>query len=191
MHGYARPEVFIMRLLSLLPLLLALSSLVLGMVVFDAPASASTDADAVDVTLESSRGGNRALSTYRGKVVVLFYEDRHHTETNARIKEAVARYGQEHKLQDKVEVVAVANLKGYDFSPASNIARRAIKAIAAKVGIEILMDWRGDAMTPLGVQDSNANVVVLDRGGVIRYRITGRLHEGDEKALLAAVSASL
>ena len=183
-----------MRLLSFLPFLLALSTLVLGMVAFDAPASASADADvavAVDVTLESSRGGNRAISTYRGKVVVLFYEDRHHTETNARVKEAVARYGQEHKLQDKVEVVAVANLKGYDFSPASNIARRAIKAIAAKVGIEILMDWRGDAMTPLGVQDSNANVVVLDRGGVIRYRTTGRLHDGDEKALLAAVSASL
>jgi peroxiredoxin len=191
MHGYARPEVF-MRLFSFLPLLLALGTLVLGMVTFDAPAAASTDTDvAVDVTLESSRGGNRALSTYRGKVVVLFYEDRHHTETNARIKEAVARYGQEHKLQDKVEVVAVANLKGYDFSPASNIARRAIKAIASKVGIEILMDWRGDAVAPLGVQDANANVVVIDRAGVIRYRITGRLHEGDEKALLAAVSASL
>ncbi len=180
-----------MRLLLFLPALFA----VLSLLTFDASraraASEKAEMDPVDVTLESSGGGNRAISTFRGKVVVLFYEDRHHTETNARVKEAVARYGLEHHLESAVAVVAVANLKGYDFSPASNIARRAIRAIASKLGIEILMDWRGVAIDALGVQDANANVVVLDRSGVVRFRVTGRLHDGDEKALLSAVSASL
>ncbi len=155
--------------------------------IVDAAESAPTP----DFSLESSSGGTRALSSYRGKVAVLFYEDRHHTETNARVKEAVARYGQEHRLRDQVEVVAVANLMGYDFAPASTIARKAIRTIASRFGIEILMDWRGIAIESLGVKDASANVIVMDRAGVVKFRAVGRLGDEEQKALLAAVTASL
>jgi hypothetical protein len=153
--------------------------------------SSAKGAPSVDVSLESSRGGTRLLSSYRGRVAVLFYEDRHHTETNAGVKEAVARYGLEHRLQNQVEVVAVANLKGYDFAPASTIARKAIRTIANRFGIEILMDWRGAAIDSLGAKDANANVIVIDRAGVVRFRAAGRLGDDGRKALLAAVTSAL
>lgn len=145
----------------------------------------------VDFTLETSSGTQQSLSSLRGKVVVLFYEDRHHTETNAKVKEAVAKYGLENKLQGKVEVLAVANLKGYDFSPASDIARRAIRAIASRFGISIWMDWKGVVQDKLGVQDANANVVVLDKDGVVKWKRTGRLGETEQQGMLDAVKAAL
>jgi predicted transcriptional regulator len=181
-----------MRIVSLV---LARLSIVLAVCVGVAiPAHVMANAGApasVDFTLESSSGGQRSLSHYRGRVAVLFYEDRHHTDTNARVKEAVARYGMENNLQEKVSIVAVANLKGYDFVPASTFARKAIQSIAARHKVEILMDWRGVVIDKLGVKDSNANIVVLDRNGGVRFRATGRLNDEQQKALLAAVQASL
>jgi predicted transcriptional regulator len=150
--------------------------------------SASTP---VDVVLESSAGGKRAISAYRGKVVVLFYEDRAHTETNAHVKEAVARYGVAHGLAGAVAVVGVANLRAYDFFPASSFARGAIRDVATKHGIEILMDWSGAADQAIGVVNDDANVVVIDRSGIIRFRGHGALGPREEKLLLDAVSASL
>lgn len=145
----------------------------------------------VDFTLETSSGGNKSLSIFRGKVVVMFYEDRHHTETNAKVKEAVGKYGLENKLQGKVEVLAVANLKGYDFNPAEGIARRAIQGIAARFGISIWMDWKGVVIDKVGVQDGNANVVVFDKDGVVKWKRAGRLSEVDQQGLLDAVKAAL
>ena len=145
----------------------------------------------VDFTLETSSGGNKALSSLRGKVVVMFYEDRHHTETNAKVKEAVGKYGLENKLQGKVEVLAVANLKGYDFNPAEGIARRAIQAIAARFNISIWMDWKGVVIDKTGAQDANANVVVFDKDGAVKWKRAGRLSEADQQSLLDAVKAAL
>ncbi len=153
--------------------------------------AAAHAADPVDFTLETSSGSSEALAAYRGKVVVVFYEDRHHTETNAKVKEAVARYGLENKLQDKVVVLAVANLKGYDFAPASTIARQAIRAIASRFGISIWLDWKGIVIDKLGVQDSNANVVVVDKNGAPAWKKSGRLGDAEQRDLLTAVSAAL
>lgn len=173
-----------------------LSSWFLAATLLTVPASRAVawgapSAPVVNFTLESSGGGNRTLEAYRGKVVVLFYEDRHHTETNARVKEAVGRYGLANGLQDKVAVVAVANLKGFDFAPASTIARKAIQTIASRFKIEILMDWRGALIDGLGMKDANANVAVIDPDGHLRWRNSGRLSEEDQKSLLSSVQASL
>jgi hypothetical protein len=145
----------------------------------------------VDFSLETSAGGSKALSTLRGKVVIMFYEDRHHTDTNARVKEAVGKYGVENKLQGKVEVLAVANLKGYDFNPAEGIARRAIQGIASRFGITIWMDWKGVVIDKVGAQDANANVVVFDKDGVVKWKRAGRLSDADQQSLLDAVKAAL
>ncbi|MFO0675082.1 MAG: redoxin domain-containing protein [Polyangiaceae bacterium] len=145
----------------------------------------------VDFTLETSAGKNRSLSEHRGKVVVVFYEDRHHTETNARTKEALARYGEKEKLGEKVVILAVANLKGLDFVPASSFARKAIRAIASRVGIEIWMDWKGAVATALGAADADANVVVVDKSGAVTMRARGAVSESDEKALFEAVKNAL
>jgi predicted transcriptional regulator len=156
----------------------------------DAPPPAPRPAG-VDFTLETSAGGTKALSSLRGKVVVMFYEDRHHTETNARVKEAVGKYGVDNKLQTKVEILAVANLKGYDFNPAESIARRAIQGIAARFNISIWMDWKGVVIDKVGVQDANANVVVFDKDGVVKWKRAGRLGDAEQQSLLDAVKAAL
>ena len=90
-----------------------------------------------------------------------------------------------------MEVLAVANLKGYDFNPAEGIARRAIQGIAARFGISIWMDWKGVVIDKVGVQDGNANVVVFDKDGVVKWKRAGRLSEVDQQGLLDAVKAAL
>ena len=154
-------------------------------------ASAAPASSTVDFTLETTAGKNESLSDYRGKVCVVFYEDRHHVDTNLRVKDAVANYGAKNKLNDKVAIIAVANLKGFGVEPAATIARKAIMGIAKAADISIWFDWKGIVIDKLGVQDSNANVVVVDKQGVIKWKKSGRLSDQEMKDLLAQVQASL
>lgn len=162
-------------------------------VLFVAPvARAGTPATGpVDFTLETSSGKKDSLSNYRGKVVVIFYEDRMHVETNIKTKLAIEKYGAEHQLQDKVAVLAIANLKGLDFNPARDIARNAIRGMAQRFDVSIWMDWKGQLIDLLGVADENANVVVIDKQGVLTWKKTGRLGDAEQKEMLAAVNAAL
>src|SRR5688572_27963687 len=97
----------------------------------------------VDVVLESSSGVSRRLSEHRGKVVVLFWEDREHQAQNVALKEELGRFAQDARLVREVAVVAVGDVKAWDFAPARAIVRGAIGAITRVLGIEIWLDWKG------------------------------------------------
>jgi hypothetical protein len=151
----------------------------------------STEAP-VDVVLESSAGGRRRLSDYRGRVVVLFWEDREHQRQNAALKDALGRLANDPGLVREVAVVAVGDVQAYDFAPARSIVRGAITAIARVVGIEILFDWQGAlARAPFSLQTGRSNVLVLDADGRPVVRRSGELDAGERQALLDTVRGLL
>jgi hypothetical protein len=129
-----------------------------------------------DATLRGSDGKEVALSRWRGKPVILFYEDRHSTTLNSPLKEALFARGKAMGLLDAAWVVAVANLESFDFFPARGIALSHVRDEERKWGIPILVDLKGTlGAQPWNLPKKTSSVLLLDGSGTVVYRYSGRM----------------
>jgi hypothetical protein len=146
----------------------------------------------LDATLRGSDGKEVALSRWRGKPVILFYEDRHSTTLNSSFKEALFARGRSQGLLDAAWVVAVANLEAYDFFPARGIALSHVRAEEKKWGVPILVDLKGTlGQSPWSLPKKTSSVLLLDGGGQVVFRYSGRMKEKDMEAFFEALGELL
>jgi hypothetical protein len=130
----------------------------------------------LDATLRGSNGKEVALSKWRGKPVILFYEDRHSTTLNSPLKEALFERGKALGLLEAAWVVAVANLESFDFFPARGIALSYVRDEEKKWGIPILVDLKGTlGAQPWNLPTKTSSVLLMDGSGTVVYRHSGRM----------------
>lgn len=155
-------------------------------------ARAADDAAPRDAELERTDGSTVAMRTYRGKPAVLFYEDRHSTELNADVKQALLEQGRAAGRTDAVHVVAIANIQAYDFFPAKDFAVAFIRRLEGTIGIPILLDARGVlSEPPWNLPDAGGTVVLLDAEGRVVWKHSGALGPERTQTLLARVASLL
>ncbi|MBZ4397949.1 hypothetical protein OWM54_16205 [Myxococcus sp. MISCRS1] len=142
-----------------------------------------------DATLRTSSGEEVRLSRWRGKPVILFYEDKDSTKLNAGLKEELFARGKERNLLGAATVVAVANLMKFDFFPARQIALSYVRDEEKKVGVPILVDLKG-AMgeAPWTLPLKTSNVLLLDAQGVLVYRHSGKMKPEEQTAFFESLS---
>ncbi|WP_342378674.1 hypothetical protein NVS55_04695 [Myxococcus stipitatus] len=142
-----------------------------------------------DAALRTSSGDPVRLSRWRGKPVILFYEDRDSTTLNAGLKEDLFARGRERNLLGSAWVVAVANLKAFDFFPARQIALSYVRDEEKKVGVPILVDLDGAmGASPWSLPMKTSNVLLLDARGAVVYRHSGRMKPEEQVAFFSALS---
>jgi hypothetical protein len=143
----------------------------------------------VDATLRTSAGEEVRLSRWRGKPVILFYEDKDSTTLNSSLKETLFARGKERGLLDSASVVAVANLQKFDFFPARQIALSYVRDEEKKVGVPILVDLDGTlGSAPWQLPTKTSNVLLLDAEGALVFRHSGKMKPEEEVAFFAALS---
>jgi hypothetical protein len=143
----------------------------------------------VDATLRTSAGDEVRLSRWRGKPVILFYEDKDSTTLNSSLKETLFARGKERGLLDSASVVAVANLQKFDFFPARQIALSYVRDEEKKVGVPILVDLNGTlGDAPWQLPTKTSNVLLLDAAGTLVFRHSGRMKPQEETAFFTALS---
>ena len=134
----------------------------------------TTEPSAVDFALESTEGDVHTLAEHRGSTVVVFYEARDRTGDNARLKQALEEL--EPGVRAGLVVIAAGDMRAFDVPGARPVARVAARALAARYGFEILLDWKGVlTRPPFDLDASKSNVVVVDPRGKIAFRHTGLL----------------
>ncbi|HZH03098.1 MAG TPA: hypothetical protein VEY30_04880 [Myxococcaceae bacterium] len=132
----------------------------------------------LDARLQRWDGSGVQLSAFRGKPTVVFYEDRNSTEINRRLKNELVSRGRLRGLMKAAHVVAVANLEAYDFFPARNFARRAVRDVESRAGIPVLIDWKKTlATSPWNLPPKNSSVVLLDPRGQRAFERSGHLSD--------------
>jgi hypothetical protein len=151
------------------------------------------DAPVVDATLDSIRGGQRALHDERGhRVVVLFYEDRPHIEDNERLKGNLLQMIRQNHLERRVVAFGVANLGDLGDSVPHDLVRRMIRPLLDRWGVDILLDWDGVLRrAPFSFETNAANVAIIDRGGHIVFHHAGRVDGDQRTAFYRALRAAL
>lgn len=142
--------------------------------------------------LGTSRGGSTAVSKFRGKPVILFFEDRDSPDLNKEFKDRLFQMGQERNLLDAAHVVAVANLEPFDFFPARDFALAAVRKEEARWGIPILIDWKGAlSAAPWNLPEDTSSVTLLDSEGRVVYEHSGLLSKADQQRFLERLSSLL
>lgn len=146
----------------------------------------------VDFSLEETSGQTRSLGAVRGRVVVVFYEDREHTELNRDFKMNLHQFVQDNHLGSQMTTYAVANTGGIGDGVIRDMARTAIRAIASQYGIQILLDWDGLLQrAPFSFRDDEANLALIDRQGRIRWRHAGAVGETERRSFYRALRGLL
>jgi len=178
-----------MRLRSLAAAVLVLAALVPASAQDVAPGAEA--APVVDATLDSMRGGRRSLRDDRGRVVVLFYEDRPNVELNDAFKGELSRFVTDNHLGDRVRTYGVANLGDVGMVPQSMV-RSMIAPLVERWGSDILLDWEGVMRRPpFSFQTAAANTVILDREGRIIWRHVGVVDDARRRDFYRALRAAL
>jgi len=115
------------------------------------------------------------LSAWRGKPVVLFYEDHRSTGLNQPLKDELFRRGTSHGLVGAATVVAVASLKPFSRWPLRGFAQRGVAEAERTYHVPVLIDWRHTLAEVGQLPSSGASVLLLDAHGGVRFRHTGPL----------------
>ncbi len=143
----------------------------------------------VDATLRTSAGDEVRLSRWRGKPVILFYEDKDSTTLNSALKETLFARGRERGLLDSASVVAVANLQKFDFFPARQIALSYVRDEEKKAGVPILVDLDGTlGAAPWQLPMKTSNVLLLDATGALVFRHSGKMKPEEQAAFFVTLS---
>ncbi|MFL5319640.1 MAG: YtfJ family protein [Myxococcaceae bacterium] len=142
--------------------------------------------------LKDTAGKVVPLTGFKGKPTVLIYEDRTSTEQNRKLKDELWRRGHESGLLDAAHVVGVANLSSYDFWPARTFAQSHIQKLEKKVGIPVLIDWKG-AMesTPWNLPSGSSTVLVFDSDGKLVFSHSGALSDAQTEELIGKLSTMI
>ncbi|WNG31385.1 hypothetical protein F0U62_06510 [Cystobacter fuscus] len=154
--------------------------------------AAPPEAVPMNATLWDSRGREVDLSQWRGKPVILFYEDRHSTTLNAPLKDALFNRGREMGLLQAAWVVAVANLESFNFFPARDIALSHVRGEEKKWGVPILVDLEGVlGEAPWKLPKKTSSVMLLSADGRVVYSYSGRLDQEDMDVFFGHLSTLL
>lgn len=148
-------------------------------------ASPAPGKSALETDLKTSNGETVSLSRFLGKPTLVFYEDKNSTPLNRPLKSRLREWGSEHEALGSANVIAVANLKAYNFFPVRGFALRHVRELEQKVGIPIFADLDGAlSEPPWSLPKHSSTVVLFDRSGNVVYEKSGALSEPEITMLL-------
>ncbi|MFT3838988.1 MAG: hypothetical protein QM723_18555 [Myxococcaceae bacterium] len=153
---------------------------------------AASPAGFLDVQLENADGDAVALHPLLGKPTIVFYEERDSTSLNQALKDELFKRGKKENLLDAVQVVAVADLQGYNWFPARNFALKGVRDAQTKAGIPVYVDWSGTMRgAPWKLKEKTSNVVLLDAAGALVLKLDGKVDQSKQDELFGALAGLL
>lgn len=112
-------------------------------------------------TVQSNGGKVLDTRTIRGRLTLIFYEDKDATEQNKALKDALAAQHKDKARKAQVDVYAVADVSAWDFWPAKGFVKDAIAEQEKVVGHPIYCDWSGNFGKALGIVEGKSNVILI------------------------------
>jgi len=118
---------------------------------------------AADFTLQDQYEKTVSLKHFEGRTVVLIASDKEGKVQNSAWTNAI-----KDKYADRVAIQGVA-----DVSSAPFFLKGKIRSDFKKDGDSILLDWKGEVFRSYGLTKGAANVILIDKDGMIRHRTSG------------------
>ncbi len=130
-----------------------------------------------------------ALRSSLGKVVVVVHQDRHSSEQNPQLKDKlsalVARFPKE------LQVVALADVGGYDFWPAKGYVKDALRSLDSGGGAIVACDWKGTVRKAYRLKTKQSVVFVLGKSLELLRMTHGQLSASETEQVVQQIEVAL
>ena len=135
--------------------------------------------------VESGDGKVLQGKMLRGKVVVLFYEDKDAIAKSRPLKAILNAYYKEQKKEDRQMILRVPIINCSSASwPFLGIWKSRLIDNSKRVGMTVYGDWDGKMGTAFGMKGDDTNLLILDKRGIIRYFQSGVITGNGETAAI-------
>ena len=116
-----------------------------------------------------------ALSSLRGRPVLIVFEDRDGTAQNELLKTRIGLTVKAKGLGKKMSFLPIASVSAFASWPARGFVEKALTDAAKKAGTHVYADWTGDARTKLAAPAGKSTIVLLDGKGRAVWSTSGAL----------------
>ena len=128
--------------------------------------------------IKSGQDQKLTLEMVRGKIVVLFYEDRQVVDKNDALKDELTRLYQVQSESIKKEIfrLVVIDCSKATF-PTLAIWKHQLAQHSQALGFTIYGDWNRRMLLDYGMEKNDSNFLIIDKNGIIRYSSTGKINQ--------------
>jgi peroxiredoxin len=135
--------------------------------------------NASEFTLQDQYEKTVSLRQYAGHIVVLIASDKEGSTQNPAWTKAI-----KDKYADRVIVQGIADVSSVPF-----FLKGKIRNDFKKDGESVLMDWKGEVFKAYGMTKGVSNIILIDKGGMIRHRASGAATPDAVQELIKKIDA--
>lgn len=154
---------------------------------FDAAAVVPLGTSVPDFQVEGSDGAQVRLADLAGRYVLVVYEDRASANQNVKLKQRLWSMHRRGRLDDRMAVMPIADVRAFHEWPASQYARKAIESERKLTGRTLFADFTGEAGRAIDAHPGRSTLVFLDPDGRVIWSGEGPLRKAVVATLIRLV----
>jgi hypothetical protein len=126
--------------------------------------------------VETPDGEALRVSSFSGRRVLMFYEDRSSVPQNKPLRAELARWKQARGSHvGKLMILPVIDLRGLGWWPARGIALSQVHKEQDRFGVPFFVDWDGSFGDAVGATESESLVMLIGSDHRVEFAATGAL----------------
>ncbi len=145
----------------------------------------------LNARLEDADGRALELKAFRGKPILILYEDKDSAMQNQALKTRLAELARGDKYRGRVALTAVADVSSYNYWPVKGFVKDAIRDESRKAGTTIYCDWDGGFRSTYGLRRGVSSVVLIDRRGYVLFSAEGAVGAEGRRKLVELLRAEV
>jgi len=142
-----------------------------------------------DFAVEGAAGEVMHLADLAGRYVLIVYEDRASANQNVGLKQRLWDLHRRGRLDDRMAVLPIADVRAFKEWPASQYARKAVAAERKRTGRLLYADFTGAAGRAIAAKPGHSTLAFLDPDGEVLWSGEGPVVKADQNRLLRMVLA--
>ncbi|HOI10635.1 MAG TPA: hypothetical protein PK313_09190, partial [Myxococcota bacterium] len=142
-----------------------------------------------DFAVEGPDGSRVRLVDETGRHVLIIYEDRASANQNLSLKQRLWDLHRKGRLDERMMVMPIADVRAFREWPASQYARKAVDAERKRTGRVLFADFTGAAGKALEASPGRSTLVLLAPGGEVLWSAEGALSKADASRLVRLLLA--
>jgi predicted transcriptional regulator len=174
-----------MKTAKLRPLLVSVAALALSTLGSSPALALPNEGDAApNARLEDADGRALELKAWKGKPILIVYEDKDSATQNQALKDALSKLAKGDRYKSAVALAAVADVSSYDYWPVKGFVKDSIREESRKQGTTIYCDWSGTFRGTYRLKSGVSSIVLVGRDGHVLFAAEGAVSAGERARLL-------